>query len=348
MPMAPQPTVTVLMPVYNGERYVEEAIASVLDQDFHNFELIILDDASTDSSSQILQRWMARDSRIVVVHATENVGIACTLNRGLALARGKYVALLDHDDVCVRGRFGAQIAVLENESDVVLVSTGYDIIDSCGRWIGRMMPPPAPEVIAYLLNFTNVTSGVMFRREFVLNLGGYRAEFELAQDYDLSARLSQRGRIASLPIMGMKLRVHDERASVLWSERQRLHALKISHRMMTDFLARAIKPEEHDSVCSIIRNIGRPGVASIAHAVLREAFCRFAKANATRAHRRYVRFVMANHWVAAAAMLVRHGHGIEATRYLAYSLLWHPLGTVAAATKMMIRRAMWLFRTMRP
>ncbi len=326
------PAITILMPVYDGERYVDEAIASVLGQDFTDFEFVIVDDGSTDATPAILRRWAERDARIVLVRAPENCGIASSLNRGLAVARGKYVARQDADDLCLRGRLRKQVEVLDRQPDVVLVSAGYDLIDAQGRSVGTEMRTDPPAVVAYLLHFSNAIGGhgqVMFRRDVVLAAGGYCEDFELSEDYDLWTRLSRLGKIVMLPIIGMRHRLHGERASILWYERQRRHSLRIAKRMMRELLRREISEDEENAVSSVWRQEGRRGVAGIAHRVLSEAYARYVDTAPPLRHRHRVRFATSRRWLLASATLVRQGDVLDALRHFAYAVRWHPIGVLA-------------------
>src|ERR1700681_359089 len=120
------PRVTVLMPVFNRERFVGEAIESVIGQDFTEFELLIVDDGSTDRTPQLLREWARRDSRIVIVTSPVNQGIPTALNAGLRHARAPYVARLDSDDIMMPRRLAAQAAILDTQPDVVLASCAYE------------------------------------------------------------------------------------------------------------------------------------------------------------------------------------------------------------------------------
>ncbi|HEX7420227.1 MAG TPA: glycosyltransferase family A protein, partial [Thermoanaerobaculia bacterium] len=159
------PRVTVLMPVFNRERFVGEAIQSVIAQDFTDFELLIVDDGSTDRTPEILRSWAQRDPRIVVVTSPANQGIPAALNSGLRHARAPYVARFDSDDIMMPRRLAAQAAVLDCEPNVVLASCAYETMDSEGNYLGTWRGDEPHEVVTYLLNFYNIVGGggqVMF------------------------------------------------------------------------------------------------------------------------------------------------------------------------------------------
>ena len=130
------PLVSVCMKSYNHERFIAEAIESVLGQDFANLELIIVDDASTDATRQIIERYAKQDSRIHAIFHERNLGISRTSNDGIAAAKGKFIAVIDSDDVWVADKLTKQLAVLERDEDLIVWSEG-EVIDHAGRFIGK-------------------------------------------------------------------------------------------------------------------------------------------------------------------------------------------------------------------
>ena len=124
------PRVSVVMGAYNGERFLRPAIESILNQTFRDFELIVIDDCSTDATPRILREF--KDDRMRVVRNERNLGIAKTLNKGIAIARGEYVALQDHDDLSQPDRFSKQVAFLETHPRVGMVGSRVNLIDESG------------------------------------------------------------------------------------------------------------------------------------------------------------------------------------------------------------------------
>lgn len=335
------------MPVYNGQRYVGEAIASVVGQGYDDFEFVIVDDGSTDDTPAILAEWAARDPRIIVHRSPRNEGIPSALNRGLAAARGEYIARQDADDLCVAGRVAKQVAALDADPNTVLVSTGYEVIDEQGRRRGRLIPSDAHEVIEYLLHFSNAIGGhgqVMFRRDVVLSLGNYCVEFDFSQDYDLWSRLVHHGRVVVLPINGMQHRLHDCRVSVVSGKRQQFNSMSISRRNLTAYLGHEVDDRDFASMCSVWRQIDRRGAAASAHRLFSEAYARFKETNTNRRHRRRVRIAKAQAFFLTAVMHARRGHLLEAIPHLGYSLLWHPHGFVYAAVAVTKRALRYFWR----
>jgi cellulose synthase/poly-beta-1,6-N-acetylglucosamine synthase-like glycosyltransferase len=344
----PDPKLTVLTTVFNGERYLNEAIKSILAQDFTDYEYLIVDDGSTDNTPQILRRWAERDPRIVVERIAQNGGIARALNRGLALARGKYVGRQDADDVCVGPRLRRLVDQLESEPDVVLVSANFTMIDAQGAWAGNWVVENPSVVIAYLLNFSNAAAGAggqgMFRRDMARELGGFREGFDVSEDYEFWTRLVQRGRIVILPFVGLKYRLHSQRSSVQQGDLLRRNSLANSLRMLTTYLDRTPSDEEFTAVVSIWRQEGRTGVAFAGHRLLSEAYARFAT-EADPQHRRRVRRITARQWFLSSVTLVRLSAFAEATRHLGYALAWHPFG-VGDGIALLAERVLVRFRRM--
>ncbi len=204
------PVVSVVMPVYNGERFLAEAVESVLGQTYANFELVAVDDASTDASGRILDRY--RDPRVRVLTNERNLGGAKSANRGITEARGVYVARLDQDDVSLPQRLEKQVEFLERHPEIALVGTWAEIIDEEGREIGhRRFATESNDLYRLLLKFCAlVHSSVMFRRAPVLAAGGYGtgALGRYCRDYELWLRLSETVRLANLPEVLVKYRVH--------------------------------------------------------------------------------------------------------------------------------------------
>lgn len=129
--MNKQPAITVFMPVYNAEKYLKEAIDSILNQTFENFELLIIDDGSTDESVKIIETYT--DQRIRLIHNDGNKGLPYTRNRGLNLARGKYLAIMDADDVSVKNRLEIEYNIMEKRSNLAVISSGKELLSNAGK-----------------------------------------------------------------------------------------------------------------------------------------------------------------------------------------------------------------------
>lgn len=183
------PKVSVLLPVHNGARFIGDAIESVLNQTFADFELIVVDDASTDQTAAVVARY--GDSRIRTIAQDRNHGLPRALNRGLAAASGIYVARLDHDDRAHRQRLARQSEFLDRHPAVALVGSRARLIDESGRVRGVVERPISPHGIRWLAMLENpfIHSATMFRREIALAMGGYREDVPFAEDFDLWGRM---------------------------------------------------------------------------------------------------------------------------------------------------------------
>lgn len=189
------PEITVLMTVYNEERFLRQAIDSILAQTYPHFELLVVDDASTDDSPAILASYT--DPRVRVVTNEENMGCPRSSNRGLSLARGRYIARMDADDIAFPNRLEVQHAFMERHPDIDLVGSSNEVIDEQGEVIGAWRGQFGPETVYYLLNFRNCLthSTVMFRKEFAETIGGYNEGVKWALDYDFYHRASKAGKL---------------------------------------------------------------------------------------------------------------------------------------------------------
>ncbi len=192
------PKVTVFMPVHNRESFVVESIGSVLAQSFCDFELLVIDDGSTDESAARIQA--IDDPRIRLVHNHENLGIPRTRNRGLELARGEYLALLDSDDFAYPNRLALQVEFLDRNPEVAAVGGWARRISRDGRPRSPIVRPTSPRIargqILFATCFKNPT---MMVRTHAIREFGYREEFVYCQDIDLWARMSKKYDLANLP-----------------------------------------------------------------------------------------------------------------------------------------------------
>lgn len=228
-----RPRVSVLMPVRNGLPWLAEALASLSRQTLQGFEIIVLEDASTDGTAEFLRTW--RDDRLRIIR-TGGIGMAGALNIGLDAARAPLVARQDADDVSSPIRLDAQSDYLARHPDVGVLATAADYIDAEGRivanaWVKTVRRQQdvamTPQQIADLMPLTCcVTHGsVMARTDVLRAAGGYRADIWPAEDYDLWLRLLSTTSIAKLPHRLYRYRVHDAQLSAQVREQQLTEAL---------------------------------------------------------------------------------------------------------------------------
>jgi glycosyltransferase involved in cell wall biosynthesis len=194
------PKVTVLMAVYNGERYLREAMESILCQTFQDFQFLIINDGSTDNTRDLILSY--DNTRIMLVDNKHNVGQTRSLNRGLELAAGELIARQDADDVSEPERLDKQVAFLNRHPEVALLGTWYKEIDVQGTVIGdRKLPCDTTDIRWSLLFFCPFVHGsVMFRKSVVSEqIGFYNEAFAYAQDHELWYRIARRLPVANLP-----------------------------------------------------------------------------------------------------------------------------------------------------
>ena len=127
------PLISVIMPVFNGENFLQDAVGSILGQTFTDFELIAIDDGSTDNSTALLESFRLNDRRVIIQRHTENQGVTAALNTGLALARGKYIARMDADDISLPVRFEKQVAFMETHPEIDILGSAVRLMDERGR-----------------------------------------------------------------------------------------------------------------------------------------------------------------------------------------------------------------------
>jgi glycosyltransferase involved in cell wall biosynthesis len=196
-----KPAASVIFPVYNPGKYLDAAIESILSQSFGDFELLLLNDGSTDGSLERLEHYASLDDRCKV-YSTTNHGIVKTLNEGVRLAAGDILFRMDHDDISRPDRFEMQMQYLEEHPECVLVGSKVQLIDPDGLPIREMGDRIKHEDIDEGLSWGGAFifhPAVAMRKSAVVQIGGYRAEYEYCEDLDLFLRLAEVGRLANLP-----------------------------------------------------------------------------------------------------------------------------------------------------
>lgn len=205
-----KPLISVLLPVYNSEKYLGKAIESVLNQTYSNFELLLINDGSTDSSKQIVESFS--DSRIRFINNPGNQGLIHVLNQGLNLTNGKYIARMDADDICYPDRFQKQINFLEQHPDYGVCGTHIRVINS-GEIIKR--PLSDDDLRWWIFNGSPLAHpSVMMRREIFINHQlQYSTVAYLVEDFDLWWRMSLHCKMANLDEVLLEYRIHSEQES---------------------------------------------------------------------------------------------------------------------------------------
>ncbi|RFS13400.1 glycosyltransferase [Emticicia sp. C21] len=237
------PVVSVLMPVYNAERYVKEAINSILNQTFKDFELVVLNDASSDSSKEIILSF--QDARIRYIENEHNRGLSFSRNRLLSEVTGEYIAWLDADDIAHPTRLEEEYRFLEEHSNHAMVASWARLIDSEGKPTGNYIKSYIPdEYLSALLLFVNyfVQSSVMLRKSQLPEVH-YRPEFPPTEDYELWVRVAAQHEVAILPKTLVDYRIHTTNISSLQQQKSE-KAVKLNHKMQLENLGILPSDEE--------------------------------------------------------------------------------------------------------
>ena len=209
------------MPVYNCASFVTEAIKSLLQQSFGDFELLIIDDGSADNTGEVVDRF--HDPRITLIRKEKNTGLVESLNLGIELAKGKFIARMDGDDICHTDRFSQQVNFLESNPDIELCATWYNKMET-----GVLVTSPTENddiKIALIDNCVLAHPTIMMRKDFLDKYHlRYAAEFIAAEDYDLWTRIASLGKMATLPLNLLSYRAHQNQFTV----KERLSIIKYS------------------------------------------------------------------------------------------------------------------------
>jgi len=243
------PIITVLMPAYNAEKYLSDAIHSILEQSFTDFELLIINDGSTDNTQQVVRSFT--DDRIVLVDQIHG-GVSKALNNGLAIAKGKYMARFDSDDICLPHRLEKQFLFLETNPEYVIVGTDAEYMLENGdhlfdfTCIGHTNDDLVDKLYFYC---PFIHSSVMYRKDAVLKAGGYSLLAHNFEDYLLWTQLSKLGKLYNLPETLIRIRFNP--ASVTIDEKWRGRRFREIKR---NCIKRgAITKEEGDELQAIIQ-----------------------------------------------------------------------------------------------
>ena len=242
MPVEVTPKISVILPAYNAERFLSQAIDSILHQTYQDFELFVIDDGSTDKTRNLIEEYAQIDSRVTLVCNENNLGLIKTLNKGLSLARGKYIARMDADDISLPERFQRQVAFLDENHDVGLLGTMFYVIDVEGNVKYAHYHPTTDHLIRWRLLFGNAFchSSVMMRRNCVKTVGEY-GTFLHVEDLEFWSRMIEHTKAMNLPEPLVKWRMADTNISVQYSRFQkeqgdRLSLLQFQKLMGENFL----------------------------------------------------------------------------------------------------------------
>ena len=244
------PAVTVLMTVYNAGTFLEPSIRSILGQSFADFEFLIVDDCSTDGSAELAES-ASQDPRINVIRNAQNRGQTACLNLGLGLARGRWIARHDADDLADPDRLALQYQAAQRTPEIVLLGTNGRIINKQNKLVGLLDAPLSDEGIAWTAPFLNpfMHTSVMFRADVIRDeFGGYDESYRIAQDYELWTRVISRYRSANLPQRLIDYRHLATSMSKVWREQAFAEAGQVSQREVRRTFKRELDKTEAQSL----------------------------------------------------------------------------------------------------
>ncbi|MEK7069690.1 MAG: glycosyltransferase, partial [Patescibacteria group bacterium] len=206
------PLVTVLMPVYNGEKYLKKAIESILSQNFKEFEFLIIDDGSTDKSAEIIKSF--NDARIRMESNGANLGLIKTLNKGFGMSKGKYIARMDCDDISLPNRLSTQVSFMEKHPEIGVCGSWVKIIGLKNEFINKY-PQNNEEARAYLLFNTPLAHPAIIIRKSILEICQFKYDenYRHAEDYELWSRIIDYAQISNIPKVLLHYRMHHESVS---------------------------------------------------------------------------------------------------------------------------------------
>ncbi len=225
--------ISVIISVYNSAPYLEEALESILNQTFNDFELLIIDDKSTDGSRKILKK--IKDKRVRVFYNKKRLGLTKNLNKLFKISVGEYIARMDSDDVAHPERLELQANYLDNHPHIAIVGTWADIIGPDGKKIGEIKQPKEDHLIREsMIKFSPfVHPSIMFRKSLKKDVGFYDDSFSTAQDYEFFARILVKHRGANIPRKLMKYRWDmDNSVGFTTGKSQEWNALRARFRML--------------------------------------------------------------------------------------------------------------------
>lgn len=228
------PKVSILMPVYNAEKYLIEAIDSILNQTFRDWELIIINDGSTDRSRELLSQ--IADNRVIIVDNETNLGLINTLNKGINLCKGEYIARMDADDISTPERIEKQVQFMDSHPHHIMCGTNALVIDNSGKVTGKIRNLTNNQLLQINFLFSNpfIHPSMMIRRDILKN-NPYDKQYKHIEDYELWCRIALLGEVANLEEDLLLYRWHDSNISVINAETQIRSKKEINKRQLERF-----------------------------------------------------------------------------------------------------------------
>ena len=240
-----KPHISVVMSVYDGVRYLHQAVESILAQTFTDFELILIDDGSKDDTCSILEEYKQLDPRVIVRRFEENRGLTVRLNDGIRIAQGEYIARMDADDISLPQRFERQVEYMDQNPQVGIVGSQMNVFDDRAGLNGKFNVPCAHNQIAWALLFGRSFAhpSIMIRRVLFEKFGGYDESFHVAQDHELWGRMIWATRFANLPDVLIDYRSHIFSTSRQQADDQKHNVLLARKRLASQVLDRVVSED---------------------------------------------------------------------------------------------------------
>ncbi|GAB1545552.1 hypothetical protein NUACC21_82280 [Scytonema sp. NUACC21] len=330
------PKISVLMSVYNGSRYLRESVESILNQTFTDFEFVIINDASTDNTWEILAEYAKKDARIILIQNQENLGLTKSLNKGLKIVKAEYIARQDADDVSLPERLAKQVSLLDRYPNIALVSCDIEYVDFEGYLIGKDQNVCSPELVGWYLLFYNRVAGhsqVIFRRELVINLNGYCERYRYSQDYELWCRIIKVSQIYILPEVLLKQRRHKKSISFAKASEQEVYLLTQVKHNIGQLIEREITIEEAKYLNKFwmknwdILSFQTRQKAKIIHNITKEIFHASLQKNVFGREISYqLRIIIGNQFITWLPFL--NNQLLAKIFVFFYALHWYPLGVL--------------------
>ncbi|MCP4351741.1 MAG: glycosyltransferase [Desulfobacterales bacterium] len=297
------PTVSIIMPVYNGELYLKEAIESILNQTLTDFEFIIIDDGSSDATRDIIKSF--HDKRILLLCNDKNIGLTRSLNIGLNSASGKYIARQDADDVSLPIRLQKQVSYLRAYPDVALLGTWAKCIDEKGNVLREIRPTANKTLLRWRMMFNNriIHSTAMFDSQKIKQLGGYDEKADFARDYELWRRIMNHYDVAQLPEILILWRNHCKSITAGFFDKQEEKINQIVHENIQAMLNKKILLDDVRALRELLNNRSVKSAELLKNAsdILQEVYFSVAKKRKAdkgvikKDYARMARMIAANH-----------------------------------------------------
>ena len=322
------------MPVHNGAAYLRDSISSILRQTMTDFELIIVDDGSTDGSGDIIEMFAERDKRLRVLRNETNEGLGPALNRGLTAATGEYVVRQDADDIALPFRIERQIAQLDENRNVVAVVCDYAIADRSGRIRRTVHNRLSDEAMRWLILFHNPVGGnrITFRRSSAEIVGGFDRSYPLGEDHDFASRLMTVGDIVGSRSVDLLYRQHESNVTRTRLDELMTNMVRVTKRLIGRELWRELPDDHSAEVSAVWRVKGGPRLSpTLVDEILHELADKFQKrGQLTPAQMADVRKVTAARLMLLAVTLLQTGDRDRSAAWARCAAGWSLRGTATA------------------